>query len=87
MSWSLSYSICSALCGLIIWGALDVPLSLQLLVKDIMLREVLIHVRLGKNNFSWILDILLLTMSGNLCFLRRDVHKDWLCDVLIHKHC
>lgn len=34
MSWSLSYSISSAFCGLITWGALDVPLSFQLLVKD-----------------------------------------------------
>lgn len=63
-------------------------MPLQPLVKDVFeSREVLVHGKLVKNKLSCISDILLLTMSGNLYVPRRDVHKDWLCNKLISKHC
>jgi len=63
-------------------------LPIQLGVKDIFeFREVLAHGRLLKNKLAWILDILLLTVSGNLYVPRRNVHKDWLFNESIHKHC
>lgn len=81
------HSICCSLLWSVIISEHEI-LPLQPLVKDIFeFREVLVHGRLVKNKLSWISDILLLTASGNLYVSRRDVHKGWLCNELIHKHC